>query len=136
MAPTVLKRPSDDNIDFTTCCIICLKPNKLISTENGRKRIMEAAKVRNDEVQKQLQSVSLDAHFKYHMDYQCYKSYTRIDRLSRKVKVRNSHTYNETHICVNLHTEYIKILHLVCENNKNKVTANATNYLRGLQVIL
>ena len=58
-------------------CIIC--PNKnikgLISTANGRSKIMEAAQIREDEVWDRLQSPSIAEDFLYHMDNKCYKSY-------------------------------------------------------------
>ena len=58
-------------------CIICQKKNTkvLISTANGRSKIMEAAKIREDEVWDRLQSPSIAEDFLYHMDNKCYKSY-------------------------------------------------------------
>ena len=52
-------------------CIVCQKIDSLVSTENGRIRIIEATKIRNDEVYGRLLLSSLDADFKYHMGNKC-----------------------------------------------------------------
>lgn len=59
-------------------CIICQKKTKstLVSTENGRKKIMDAAFIRKDEVYQRLNKDSIDQNFCYHMDNNCYKKYT------------------------------------------------------------
>ena len=67
-------------------CIICQKSGSLVSTENGRIKIIEAAKIRNDEVYGRLMSSSLDADFKYYMDNKCYENYVHKKALER-VKV-------------------------------------------------
>ena len=64
-------------------CIICQKSGFLVSTENGRIKVIEGAKIRNDKVYKRLMSSSLDADFKYHMDNKCYKSYVYKKALER-----------------------------------------------------
>lgn len=53
--------------------------------ENGRKRIREAASIRNYIVNKRLKLVG-DGEFVYHMNNQCYKTYTlkkTLDRISK-----------------------------------------------------
>ena len=59
-------------------CIICQKKNtkNLTSSENGRRKITEAAAIRKDKVQEPLTSHKLDWDFCYHMDNHCYKNYT------------------------------------------------------------
>ena len=70
-------------------CIVCQKSGSLVSTENGRIRIIEAAKIRNDEVYGRLMSSSLDGDFKYHMDNKCYKNHVHKKALERiKVSFR------------------------------------------------
>ena len=62
------------------------KIGSLVSTENARVKIIETAKIRNDEIYGRLMSSSLDANFKYHMDNKCYKNYVHKKALER-VKV-------------------------------------------------
>ena len=58
-------------------CIICHKfsSSTAVSIENGRKKIIEAASIREDELLWRLTSLAIDQHFCYHMDNQCYKKY-------------------------------------------------------------
>ena len=58
-------------------CIICHKfsSSTAVSIENGRKKIIEAASIREDEVLWRRTSLAIDQHFCYHMDNQCYKKY-------------------------------------------------------------
>ena len=58
-------------------CIICQieTKKKPTSSEKGRKRILEAATIRKDIVNKRLKTIG-DEPFSYHMDNQCYKTYT------------------------------------------------------------
>ena len=51
----VLDRGKEPILDINKC-IICQKPGSLVSTENGRIKIIEAAKIRNDEVYERLAS--------------------------------------------------------------------------------
>ena len=53
--------------------IICQKSSSstVVSTENGRKKIIEGAATRQDEVLLRLKSLAIDQHFCYHMDNQC-----------------------------------------------------------------
>ena len=71
-----IKNDETDKVD-RRYCIICQKKNikGLISTANGRSKIMEAAQIREDEVWDRLQSSSIAEDFLYHMDNKCYKSY-------------------------------------------------------------
>ncbi|KAG8196933.1 hypothetical protein JTE90_027636 [Oedothorax gibbosus] len=59
-------------------CIICQAEdnNKTVTTVNGRKRVQEAASIRNDIVEKRLKSMASDVVFVYHVTNQCYKTYT------------------------------------------------------------
>ena len=50
-------------------CIISQDSGSLVSTENSRIRIIEAAKIQNDDVYGRLMSSSLD------VDLKCYKNY-------------------------------------------------------------
>ena len=58
-------------------CIICQASTEepTSTTENGRKRVREAASVRKDSVCKRLKLIA-DINFVYHVNNQCYKSYT------------------------------------------------------------
>ena len=59
-------------------CIICQVDNPstpLRSTENGRKRILDAAEIREDIVEKRLKLLKGE-EFVYHMNNPCYKTYT------------------------------------------------------------
>ena len=64
-------------INLTEDTVLFFKKNikGLISTANGRSKIMEAAQIREDEVWDRLQSPSIAEDFLYHMDNKCYKSY-------------------------------------------------------------
>ena len=78
----VLRRHQDSCFNFNNC-IICQKPGNFISTENGRRNIIDAASIRKDEVHRRLQSSTIDADFRYHMDNKCYKNYTHKKTLSK-----------------------------------------------------
>ena len=54
-------------------CIICQEDGSFNSTANGRRKIMEAAKIRNDYVYERLTSNALSEDFNYHMNNNCYK---------------------------------------------------------------
>ena len=77
----VLKRQQDSSFNFNNC--ICQKPGNLISIENGRRNIIEAANFLKDEVHRRLQSSTIDADFKCHMDNKCYKNYTHKKKLTK-----------------------------------------------------
>ena len=57
-------------------CIIWQNGKDLISTENGRSKIMEAASIRKDLVAECLNSLDMDKPFYYHVNNACYKMYT------------------------------------------------------------
>lgn len=80
--------------DYTKC-IICqtVSPVAITSTENGRKRILEAASVRDDVITKRLKTVG-DREFVYHMNNECYKKYT-LKKTLDKIK-QNKITSQET----------------------------------------
>ena len=52
-------------------CNICQKSGSLVSTENGRIKIIEATNIRNYKVYGRLMSSPLNADFKYHMYNKC-----------------------------------------------------------------
>ena len=57
-------------------CIICnTSDDSVLSNENGREKIKEAAKIRNDIVTTRLNSLSEAAVFYYHVNNACYKQY-------------------------------------------------------------
>ena len=58
--------------------IICQKKSKvsLTSTENGRRKIIDAVAISKDEVYQRLQNGSIDRNFKYHVHNSCLKAYT------------------------------------------------------------
>ena len=68
-----LKRQQNSCFNLNNCTI-CQKPRNLVSTENGRRNIIDAANICKDEVHRRLQSSTIDADFKYHMDNKCYKT--------------------------------------------------------------
>ena len=105
MTTLKLKRsPRDAGLNLTSCCIICLKPNDLTSTENGRKKILETANARKDEVHQRL--LQVEGPFKYHLDnYQCYKRYTRKESCTGQV----SKTYKYSSFFFG-YFEYLQVL--------------------------
>ena len=71
-------------------CIICQVDNPstpLRSTENGRKRILDAAEIHEDVVEKRLKLLKGE-EFVHQMNNQCYKTYTmkKTDKISVKKK--------------------------------------------------
>ena len=70
-----LAKSSEFDIDQ---CIICQKKSKvsLTSTENGRKKIIDAAAIRKDEVYQRLQNGNIDRNFKYRVTSSHFKNYT------------------------------------------------------------
>lgn len=79
--PTVqLRQTSSESnlkVDISKC-IICQQENKAKTTgaERGRKRILEAASIRKDCVNKRLKAIDGIDKFVYHSTNQCYKNYT------------------------------------------------------------
>ena len=63
----------NESFDFSKC-VIYQKSGSLVSSKDGRIKIIEAANMRNDEFHRRLMS-SLDANFEYHMVNKCYKNY-------------------------------------------------------------
>ena len=80
----VLKRQKERRFDINDC-IICQNSGSLVSTENGRRNIMNAADIRKDEVYERLKSSLIDQDFKYHMNNKCYKNYTHNKSLDKIV---------------------------------------------------
>ena len=70
-------------------CIICQNGKDLISTENGRSKIMEAASIRKDLVAERLKSLDMHKTFYYHMNNAFYKMYT-MKKTLEKLKVRTT----------------------------------------------
>ena len=72
-------------------CIICQKKNtkELTSTANGRSKIMEAARIRENEVWDRLQSPNIAKEFLYHMGNKCYKMYV-LKKTLGNIKVTNN----------------------------------------------
>jgi hypothetical protein len=82
---------SDIDIDL---CIICQKSTSQVpfTSEQGRKRILDAAEVRNDEITKRLKLVKGEAYV-YHTSNKCYKRYTMKktwETMTRKQEDHNS----------------------------------------------
>ena len=57
--------------------IICQKKDSkgLASTANRRSKLMEEARIREDEVWNRLQPSCVEEPFVYHVDHHCYKKY-------------------------------------------------------------
>ena len=66
-------------------CIICQDnaTEKLCSTENSRKRILDASNIRNDVVTKRIKLLNVGDNFLYHVNNKCYKTYTNQSKLNR-----------------------------------------------------
>lgn len=72
-------------------CIICQKstPEATTGTEIGRKRVHQAASIREDVVSKRLKVIGQE-DFVYHMSNQCYKTYTMKSVLDRITKGKSA----------------------------------------------
>ena len=82
-------------------CVICLKPNKLTSTENGREAIIAAAAVRNDDVLERINLLENKSSFSYHSSNECYKTYTMKKTLDRiKVRYHTVSSITSTRFCI------------------------------------
>ena len=79
-------------------CIICQKSSSQSAsgTENGCKRICEAALIRNDVVSKRLKLIG-DNDFVYHMSNECYKRYTLKKTLARFMSKDATKNYSADH---------------------------------------
>ncbi len=90
MEGVALKRIKRDvQFEVDKQCILCegSHTHELTSTENGRKRIMEAAEIRRDSVLDRLKEVDYSM-FKYHMNNECYKKYVLQKSLDKLIKQR------------------------------------------------
>ena len=88
-----LRRRSKDECDDSVAidmnkCIICQQTTdeQVSTTERGRKRVSEAAEIRNDIVCKRLKHADGE-QFVYHVNNICYKRYTLKKSLDALVKV-------------------------------------------------
>ena len=84
LTPDTMVNPSIDK----TSCIICQQSTEEHTTgsEHGRKRVRDAALIRDDIVNKRLKLIGQE-DFVYHMNLSYYKSYnmkSRLDRISSK----------------------------------------------------
>ena len=91
--PLILKRTSTSDSTFDIrYCIICqkgtLNDKDLKSLPAGRSRIITAAEIRRDRVWSCLQSTQYDESFKYHMNNNCYKTYT-LQKTLESIKLKN-----------------------------------------------
>ena len=80
--------------DFAeTKCMICqqITPEKLITTQNGCKRIRAASDIRNDCVSKRMKLIPDESKFVYHVSNECYKTYTNANLLRRIQKREKMH---------------------------------------------
>ena len=78
-------------------CIICQKstPEPTTGTENGRRRVHEAASIREDVVSKRLKVIGQE-DFVYHMSNQCYRTYTMKSVLDRITKGKSAESPDDT----------------------------------------
>ena len=78
-------------------CIICQKHSKqrLVSTDNGRKRILEASEIRKDVVYKRIKLLKDESHIQYHCNNSCYKSYTMTKSLKKIAEKKDEREVNE-----------------------------------------
>ena len=78
-------------------CIVCqqIKATTVTSSNKGRKRLKEAAGIRDDEVSKRLKWVKTGEQFQYHMNNECYKSYTHKKSLDKLIKHTAKSVQNE-----------------------------------------
>ena len=81
-------------------CVICLKPNKLTSTKNGREAIIAAAAVRND-VLERIDLLENKSSFSCHSSNACYKTYTMKKTLDQiKVRYHTVSSITSTRFCI------------------------------------
>lgn len=90
LTPSPEPIPSQFIVD-KTICIICQTSTSecTLGYENGRKRIHEAAEIRDDVVTKRLKIIDKE-DFVYHMNNTCYKTYTMKSHLDRIIASRTS----------------------------------------------
>ena len=95
---TALMLPSEDLFDINKC-VVCQKAGgSLISTDNGRRKVMVATELRKGCVLEQLKSIAVDGEFKYHLD--CYKNYTHKKALEKaKVSLLLFYCFNVDPFC-------------------------------------
>lgn len=94
-------------------CIICQTSAQGTSgSKNGRKRIREAAEIRNDSVYKRLKLTGED-NFVYHMNNRCYKSYT-LQKTLKKILTRKADIPLSEDTGGNVKEDYVH--HLRCKS--------------------
>ena len=91
-------------------CIVCQKaaPQATTSTVNGRKRILEASRIRNDIVSKRLKYLE-DEHHAYHMNNECYKREVHFTKNTWQNSVTESEKYR-WHIRPNRHNVRSRVI--------------------------
>ena len=80
-------------------CVICQRNTNVTvtSTENGRQKIIEAAKLRKDNVSQRL-DLEEAGNFCYHMTNDCYKQYTLKKTLDKLRKGEDEQTKRAEHL--------------------------------------
>lgn len=88
LTSVLLKTKYEESFDKTKCVICQINTNETVtSSENGQKRIRDAAEIRKDDVQKRLKLMTEDDRVVYHCNNKCYKSYTlkkTLDKINQK----------------------------------------------------
>lgn len=88
LTSVLLKTKYEEPFDKTKCVICQINTNETVtSSENGQKRIRDAAEIRNDHVQKRLKLMTEEDRVVYHCNNKCYKSYTlkkTLDKICQK----------------------------------------------------
>lgn len=106
-------------------CIICQTSAQGTSgSKNGRKRIREAAEIRNDSVYKRLKLTGED-NFVYHMNNRCYKSYT-LQKTLKKILTRKADIPLSEDTGGNVKEDYVH--HLRCKSTPRALHSSLSHY--------
>ena len=95
------KKHQTNSTHKKNACVICVKQNKLTSTEYDREAIIAAAAVRNDDVLEHISLLENKSSFSYHSPNECYKTYTMKKTLDRiKVRYHTVSSITSTRFCI------------------------------------
>ena len=84
-----LKRPHRKERFGGDNCILCGKSEKIVTTPNGRAKILDAAIAREDaNILDRIRSLESVDDLSYHMDNKCFKSNVLKKTIDRILKVR------------------------------------------------
>ena len=96
----------NETLDEKKCIICNIADDSVVTTQNGRSKIIAAASLRKDSVSDQLSYLTPDSFFYYHVTIDCYKRFCHKRALHRCQEIEVASTTSEEKYSVNESSKY------------------------------